>query len=206
MFSCYMSKNVLNIGILGGSFDPVTNAHLYVANGVLDSALEIDEIWMMPVYRHQFNKNSIPAHHRKAMIDLISTRNISYCGFEVDQKLECSTYETLTQLIEKFGASHSFSFIVGSDCVLDFDSKWKSPLELSQLLPFIIIPRIGYALEEYMGLLSEPPHRLLKNVTPPELSSSELRKRVGAGEDVRNLVPAPVLHYIEQNQLYSNDI
>lgn len=195
------------IAILGGSFNPVTNAHLAAARAVLDRIPEMDHVWLMPAYRHPFAKHRNYASHRIRMLRMVETRRIRYFGYEIDNRLSGETYFTFTRLLEDPEYMHRFDFsmIIGSDCVLDFDHKWKHAAELAETVPFIIVPRPGYDLAGYGGLLSTRPHLRLEGVDIPDISATQVRRRIRRGLPVDHLVPAPVNRFIQEHGLYRDD-
>lgn len=141
------------------------------------------------------------------MLRMAETPRIRHFGYEIENRLSGETYFTFSRLLSDPDYAHRFSFsmIVGSDCVLDFDRKWKHADELSRTVPFIIVPRPGYRLDGYDGLLSRPPHIRLKSVKIPDISATAVRDRVRRGLPVDHLVPTPVCRFILENGLYRDD-
>ena len=62
-----------NIGLMGGSFSPPTKGHLYVANSVLESMAEIDEVWLQPAYKHRFGKDKEYIPNRLELLMALET-------------------------------------------------------------------------------------------------------------------------------------
>ena len=184
----------IGVAILGGSFNPVTNAHLAIAHHVLDQVESIREVWLMPTYMHRFGKHHDYLAQRIAMIKAVETPAIRYCGFEVEHQLGDGTFATLTQMLAapQYRGRYEFSFIVGADCVLEFDQRWRQPQALAALVRFLIVPRPGVDLSEYRGFLAHSPHRVLTGFTPLTVSSSQVRACLKRGESIADMVPSAV--------------
>lgn len=195
------------IAVIGGSFNPVTNAHLRIAEAVLGALPGIRQVWLMPAYRHPFEKHRGYSAHRIRMIRLVETERIRYFGYEIDHRLSGVTYLTFSRLLADpaYGGRYAFHMVIGGDCVLDFDTKWQHAEALAGLIPFIIVPRRGYDLTRYRGLLSRPPHRLLGEVQLPDISATEVRARIASGASIEGMVPPAVDAYIRRHGLYLRD-
>lgn len=197
--------------IIGGSFNPVTNGHLHIARVILNEPLGIDRVFLMPAYRHPFEKHKEYTDYRIHMIRLVETRQIRYFGYEIENRLSGETYETIKRLLSDpvYGQAaetdYHFSMVIGADCVFDFDTRWKNAEKLAKLIPFIIFPRPGYSLKDYSGLLSKPPHRILKGVPTLDVSASEVRKRVQEEKSITGLVPQPVEEFIYEKNLFVHE-
>lgn len=193
-----------NIAVIGGSFNPVTSAHLWMAEAVLGALPGIHQVWLMPAYRHPFEKHRGYSAHRIRMIRLVETERIRYFGYEIDHRLSGVTHLTFSRLLSdaEYRGRYAFHMVIGGDCVADFDTKWRHAEALANLIPFIIVPREGYDLSRYRGLLSRPPHRLLGEVRLPDISATEVRARIASGSSIEGMVPAAVEAYIRRHGLY----
>ncbi len=192
------------IAIVGGSFNPVTNAHLAVAETVLQALPELHDVWFMPAYRHPFEKHSEYEADRARMIRMVETEQIRYFGYEIDNRLTGETYLTFNLLLQDpaYKDICDFYMVIGSDCVFEFDEKWKYADRLAEMVRFIVVPRPGYSLEGYHGLLSKPPHRIVYHADLPDISSTEVRTRRRSNESIEGLVPEPVREFILAHDLY----
>ena len=204
-FSNRRPREKQRVAVIGGSFNPVTRAHVMMAEAVLKALPWIHQVWMMPAYRHPFDKHRGYASHRIRMIRLVETRRIRYFGYEIDHRLSGVTYITFSRLLEDpaYRNLYDFHMVIGADCVFDFDTKWQYAEELAALVPFIIVPRPGYDLRRYHGLLSRPPHILLSDAGIPDISASEVRAKVAAGISIRDMVPPAVASFIQRHRLYT---
>ncbi len=206
-FSNRKPEKKQKIAIMGGSFNPVTTAHMKVARAVMSYLPEIDRVWMMPAFHHPFDKHKDYSSDRITMLRLVETDKIKYFGYEIDNKLSGETYLTFAKLKDDPAFKHAYEFymVIGSDCLFDFDTKWKHAKELSATIPFIIVPRPGYPVEGYDGLLSAPPHIIMKNVKIPDISASAVREKIRKNQPIKGLVPHKVERYIMENELYKDD-
>jgi len=196
--------NKKKIAVIGGSFNPVTQGHVSMAEAVLNAMPDMYQVWLMPAFRHPFEKHKKYCPERIKMIRFIESKQIRYFGYEIDNKLFGETFATFTKLLDDpdYKNSYDFHMVIGSDCALDFDKKWKYAELLSQLVKFIIIPRPGYSLKNYKGLLSCYPHIILSNVKTPDISASQVRSYLRNNKSIKNMVPDIVESYIMEKQLF----
>lgn len=188
------------IAIFGGSFSPVHLGHLHVAENVLKLIPEIDEVWLTPTYKHRFGKDKNYISNRLELLKKVETDKIKICTYEIDNKLEGGTYEFLKRMKEDI-KDCEFSFIIGSDCVYDFE-KWKNYKELANLVRFIIAPRKGFELKSYdgifshiksyAGIFSHSPHIILDIIETVECSSTEIRERLKNNKSISGLIPKQI--------------
>jgi nicotinate-nucleotide adenylyltransferase len=186
----------MNVGILGGSFDPPHIGHLLVARQTHE-IMHLDEVWFMPYFSHAWDKSITDASERLAMTKLLVEKGIRVSDEEVKQSKKNYCIDTVRIIRSRY--SHNFYWIVGSDIVPEFP-RWKDPEALAQEVSFYIFPRNGHPM----------PAVLPKNCTPvvsPDLvttniSSTIVRNRLQKGLSVIGLIPDAVLEYINEHQLY----
>jgi nicotinate (nicotinamide) nucleotide adenylyltransferase len=128
-----------NIAILGGTFDPVTKAHIQIAKEVLEKKTDINEVWLMPTYKNPLKTNNFMFNRVKILNTLKLPSRIKINTFEIDSKNENGTYANLKAL-EKLYPEYGFSLIIGDDCALEI-KKWKNYKKLLNEYGFIIIGR-----------------------------------------------------------------
>lgn len=200
------------IGLLGGTFDPVHNGHLAVARD-LHQGLDAHSIRLI--------LNAAPPHrtppecaveHRLAMLeaaiagdpDLVpDTRELHRTG-------PSYSVWTLRSLRREFPEASLF-WIVGVDAWLDLKS-WYRWYELSSLAHFVVVGRPGWELSgDAAARLSRDAADLrrcraggavLWDGPRVDVSASGIRSRIAAGEDASDVLPPPVLAYIQRNKLY----
>lgn len=200
------------IGLLGGTFDPIHFGHLNLAIE-LKERCSLDQIWFIPAAQSPFKKIATPelADHRLRMVELAISE---YHGFKViDYELRNDspsyTIDTLKYLLKTF-PHESFCLLLGDDLVSSFHL-WKSASEIINLIPIYVGNRQGLdiklILEKNPGP-QEITNILLKGVVRipyMQIESNIIRKRIQQKLYCKHLVPAKVLDYIYQNQLYFND-
>jgi nicotinate-nucleotide adenylyltransferase len=198
---------VRRIGLLGGTFDPVHNGHVKLAEGASE-ALGLDEVWLVPARRQPLKQEpASPAEIRLEMCRLAAAEHgfLGVCDVELARGGPSYTVDTLEELT----ASHpgvEWTFLAGTDALLDLP-RWRDPGRLLSLCRFAVVERSGVTWEELMRHL--PKHlasRLLRlPVEALEVSSTDIRARAGRGEPVSGLVPTVVERFIEQHHLYRRE-
>lgn len=180
----------MRIALYGGSFNPPHVGHLLVTAYVLATA-PVDEIWLMPAYRHPFGKALAPFVDRVAMCERLAgifRTGVSVTSVESEVGGEGHTIDTLEHLIERH-PGWSFRLVIGSD-ILAEAPKWKAWDRVVELAPPIRVARGGH------------PHPDVSGPEMPDVSSSEVRRRLAAGVGAEALVPREVLDYVRARGLY----
>ena len=134
------------VALLGGAFNPITTGHIEVAKFVLNTSKTFDEVWLVPSYRHMYNKPLVDFDKRVEMCKLATKADgrIKVFEYEKEKNLAGETYHLLKNLLtDKNYENYNFSFIIGQDNANTFD-KWVNYKELERLTTFVIIPRVGY--------------------------------------------------------------
>ena len=191
-----VTSNRKQIGLLGGNFNPVHNAHLTIADQVRQQ-LGLDEVLLMPEYQppHVDKKTTISEKHRLRMREL-AVRDIEGLGIEtieLERKGISYTYDTMKLLTEK-NPDVDYYFIIGADMVA-YLPKWHRISELIQMVQFVGVQRPKYKAETaYPVIVVEVP--LL------DISSSLIRRQLEEGKKPNFLLPQAVLDYIEKEGLY----
>ena len=131
-------KNRKQIGILGGNFNPVHNAHLVVADQVRQQ-LCLDKVLLMPEYAppHLDKKETIDEKHRLRMLELAieGVEGLDIETIELERKGISYTYDTMKLLIEE-NPDVDYYFIIGADMV-DYLPKWYKIDELIKMVQFV---------------------------------------------------------------------
>ena len=188
--------NRKQIGILGGNFNPVHNAHLVIADQVRQQ-LGLDEVFLMPEYLppHVDQKDTIDEKHRLKMLEL-AIEGIDGLGIEtieLERKGVSYTYETMKLLTEK-NTDVDYYFIIGADMV-DYLPKWHKIDELIKMVQFVGVQR-----PKYKAGTSYPV--IWVDVPMMDISSSLIRHQFEKGLKPNFLLPKPVIDYIEKEGLY----
>lgn len=180
----------MRIALYGGSFNPPHVGHLLVVSWVLATA-DVDEVWMMPAYRHPFGKELAPFVDRVEMCSRLAgifRRGVAVTAVESELGGEGRTVDTLEHLASR-QPGDSFRLVVGTD-ILDDAPKWKAWDRVQELAPLIVVARGGHR------------HPGVHGPEMPEVSSTEVRRRLATGDDAEALVPRCVLDYVRERGLY----
>lgn len=185
----------MKIGILGGSFNPIHKGHLHIAREVLEKT-NLDKILFIPTFRapHKEQPNLLPAFLRLEIIEKVIGSNPRMGTSDVEIRREGRSYtvDTLRELKKKH-PEWELHFIIGTDMVPTL-FRWREIHEILKLCQFIIVNRSTFPLdwENLQGFTPEEKEALIRGVisiTPVEISSSDIRKRLEKGEAISHLVP-----------------
>lgn len=189
-------KKRKQVGILGGNFNPVHNAHLVVADQVRQQ-LGLDKVLLMPEYEppHVDTKGTIAEHHRLKMLELAieGIEDLEIETIELERKGISYTYDTMLLLNER-DPDTDYYFIIGADMV-DYLPKWHRIDELVEIVQFVGVQR-----PRYKAGTSYPV--IWVDVPLMDISSSMVRDFVAKGRTPNFMLPKPVLDYIKKEGLY----
>ncbi|MGT2829767.1 nicotinate-nucleotide adenylyltransferase [Streptococcus hillyeri] len=189
-------KNRKQVGILGGNFNPVHNAHLIVADQVRQQ-LGLDAVYLMPEYEppHVDEKETIDEKHRLNMLLLAinGLEGLDIETIEIERKGKSYTYDTMKQLTEA-NPDTDYYFIIGADMV-EYLPKWHRIDELVEMVQFVGVQR-----PKYKAGTSYPV--IWVDVPLMDISSSNIRDFIKKGRTPNFMTPAPVLDYIKKAGLY----
>lgn len=188
----------MRIGILGGTFNPIHIGHLILAEEAL-SKLKLDKVIFVPTFipPHKNIEGSVKPKDRLKMVEAAIKDNPSFevSTFELDAKKKSYSVDTLKEFRRLHGASAEFYLITGSDLLKDLFS-WKDVNEIFKMSKFIVANRPGYPVKE----VPEDVETVV--ITPIEVSSDDIRRRLKSGKSIRYLVPEKVRSYIIEHDLY----
>lgn len=199
------------VGILGGTFNPIHQGHLFIAEYAQDE-YQLDQVWIMPSGVSYLKRNlSIPsAEIRSAMVSLAIQDNPHFKLSDIETKRAGNTYtsETLIQLTEE-NPDTEFYFIIGADTLFSIEH-WKDVPIIFSHCHVLVAVRNDSSLSALQAKKEEYECRFQAKIelmqTPNiELSSENIRKRVKEGHSIRYYVPKAVEEYICENQLYLMD-
>lgn len=189
---------VMRIGILGGTFNPIHIGHLILAEEAL-SKLKLDKVLFVPTYipPHKNVDLSVKPKDRLKMVELAIADNNAFevSTFELDSKKKSYSIETLKEFRNIYGTGAQLFFITGSDLLKDLFS-WKNVNEIFKISKFIVANRPGYPVKDV------PEEVETVVITPIEVSSEDIRRRLKDGRSIRYLVPEKVRAYIIKRDLY----
>jgi nicotinate-nucleotide adenylyltransferase len=208
----------MRLGILGGSFDPVHNGHLALARACHKQA-QLQEVWFMPTSIQPLKRQGPCASdsQRVEMLQLAIDSEFSdaddphprtdspwrVCTLEIDRGGISYTADTMRHLHTELPTAHLF-FMIGADAVREVP-RWREPAEIFQRATPLVVCRAGQPTPDLTALTA-----LCSPETAPQLvemplvdvSSSQIRQRLAAGEPIDGLVPPAVAQYILQHAMY----
>ncbi len=199
--------STLQIGILGGSFDPVHTGHLLMAQDAAEH-FELDRVLFIPcaIPPHKDGRQLAPAKHRLAMLAAALAGNpvFKLDAREIRRTGTSFTIDTIRELTHENAAARYY-FIIGDDSLIDLPN-WRQVEALLESCEFITLARPGVTLApETPALPPDRRKRLLANRRVGhrlEISSSEIRLRIAEARSIRYLVPDAVADYIALHGLY----
>jgi nicotinate-nucleotide adenylyltransferase len=224
-----MGNKLKRIGLLGGTFDPIHNGHLGLAEKTIQ-LFDLQRVLFIPASRspHKLHFQPSASADRVAMLQLaLEGRAIfSVELLEIARNGISYTIDTITQLINQHPDWELF-LILGADTFGEMDT-WKSYAEIFKLCHVLVSTRPGvklkvpYKLYQTLELTKDllesnnKPQQIILNpavgktlqffqIPPQDISSKEIRHRVQAGKEIKNLLPPAVDHYIMQNLLYRTE-
>jgi nicotinate-nucleotide adenylyltransferase len=195
------------IGILGGTFDPPHIGHLWLGTLAAD-ALGLDRVLFMPASQppHKRGRTMSAAADRLLMtrLAIASDPLFELCPIEMERPGPSYTIDSVAQLRDLYAGSQLF-LLMAADSLSQIDT-WREPDRLLSLVEWVVGPRPGSSLparaelrERFGGDASRI--HLLEGPAL-DVSASEIRRRVAAGQTIRYLVPVAVEELIARRGLY----
>jgi nicotinate-nucleotide adenylyltransferase len=198
-----MGSDVKRVGLFGGSFDPVHDAHLALARTALEQ-LRLDEVRWIPVGQPwQKTRELASAADREAMVRLAIAGEPRFVldRIELRRRGVSFTLDTVRELAAADPADERV-LILGQDQYASLHT-WRDWRELLGLVTLAIANRPGAVLAVNPQIAQVAHQTVLLPMM--DVSSTEIRRRVAAGESIADLVPDAVARYIEQHRLYLAD-
>jgi len=192
------------VGLLGGTFNPVHNGHLFLAEEALYRA-NLDHLIFMP--------NRLPPHKRLPLVTAEVRYEMLSAAIEGIQEFSVSRQEMERQgrsytidTLESLSGDDEIVFVCGADA---FDAKWhRLPDVVAHLQTLLIANRAGFEFEmpSQLKTLSPALQERIKLMEFPNISisSSEIRERISEGRPYRFLIPEPVYRIITKSKLYAS--
>ncbi len=212
----------MRIGILGGTFNPIHNAHRHIAEAALRHC-HLDQVLFLPaaIPPHKEIAEEVSFGHRLAMVDLAIADNPAFTSSDLEAKRSGASFsvDTLRQLKEK-QPDDEFFFIIGLDSFRDITT-WKDYRRLFELTNIVVASRPGPGDDDPQQFLPVAikddfcyDDRSLKlrhksgcelifiHDTRLNISSTLIRQNVAQGKSISDYVSQPVIDYIQQTGLY----
>jgi nicotinate-nucleotide adenylyltransferase len=203
-------ESLMKIGIFGGSFDPIHNGHLLLAECAREQ-LNLDQVWFVPaaVAPHKQDRQAVSAKQRIEMLELAIAGNEAFrvSTVEIDRGGVSYTVDTLLAIKEQMPEAELF-LLMGADSLRDLLT-WREPARICELASPVVSGRPGSPHPDFSviaHLLS--PARLLElnslrlEMPLVEFSSTDLRQRAQTGQSLRYRLPRAVEQYILAQGLY----
>jgi len=189
----------LKLGILGGSFAPVHNGHIFLAEKAI-AELKLDRVVFVPAYRSPFKLDEGIEITAKDRIDMLAASIVGDYRFDIDiceirREGISYTINTLEDILERYLPDGKPALIIGDDLATDF-LKWRESNTILRLADVAIAHRVNSKMVDYPFA-----HIIIKNETL-NISSHEIRRRIGEGGDWQGLVPPEAVAIIKERKLY----
>ncbi len=209
----------MTLGVFGGTFDPIHYGHLTAALRA-QASLHLDRVMLMPsrVPPHRVATGSASPDARLAMAALAAAEQPGWTASDLEIKRDgpSYTYDTLMELRRSVGGEAGIFFIIGADAFAEI-ATWSRYPAVLDLAHFAVVARPGITLHSLQARVPDLADRMttpdlfkpnektrviLIETATPDVSSTEIRRRVRAGEPIGGLVPDAVADYIATHRLY----
>lgn len=196
------------VGIMGGTFNPIHNGHLTLAKEALRQ-FSLDEVLFIPCGNAYMKADQkVESGQTRAKMTALAIQDKPYftlSTIEVEQKGNTYTYQTL-ELLKIENPDTEYYFIVGADCLFQM-TQWVSPeliFSNCRILAAIRDDKTIADMEKEICKLKKKYDANISFLHTPRMhiSSSDIRRKVTAGESIDGDVPEQVKIYIEKRGLY----
>ena len=187
------------IGLFFGSFNPVHNGHLMLANYIVEYT-DLDSIWFVVSPQNPFKdkESLLQDRHRFDMLEMAVENDSRFevCDIEFNMPKPSYTIDTLTRLSELYPETE-FHLICGMDNLVNF-KKWKNAQEILDNYHLLVYPRKGYEGGDLIN------HKSVRIIDAPEIeiSSTFIRNAVSENKDVRYFMPEKSYNYMIDMNFY----
>jgi nicotinate-nucleotide adenylyltransferase len=201
----------MNIGVLGGTFDPIHIGHIKVAEEAI-ARLDLPRILFIPAGQPWLklnNANAVsPVPHRLEMVRLGIAGNPRFklSTMEIERPGPTYSVDTVAQLHSRLGEGDEIFFILGWDNLMQLP-QWHQPQRLIEMCRLVAVPRVDFPLPDLPTLERELPgisQRVILFDRPRiDINASEIRRRAAEGKSISEFVPEAVERYIKEHGLYA---
>lgn len=188
----------MRIGLLGGTFNPVHNGHLALAEGAMEK-LRLDKVIFIPAHisPHKAPDELIAAEERFKMIELAIDKrpNFEISRFEIEKQEKSYSIKTLEYFTDSYPKDTDLFFLIGADSFEGLTT-WKDIDKVARLCRFAVCNRPNFS--------KETKHLDVEkfDIAPVYISSTDIRKRIKNAEPISGLLPQAVEDYIKKSNLY----
>lgn len=196
------------IGIMGGTFNPIHNGHIQMANSAYEQC-QLQKILFMPskIPPHKQGLNIVHENLRSDMVKIAISEFDCFAFSDFELRREGTTYtaETLTLLKEEHPLDQYY-FIMGADSFFQFEM-WYQPQIICNMASILVVGRDHATKKELLNQKEHLQQRFNADIailTMEEVpvSSSDIRKRIAHGQSVDTMLPEGVIEYIKEHRLY----
>ncbi|MGY5240740.1 nicotinate-nucleotide adenylyltransferase [Clostridium tertium] len=195
------------IGIIGGTFNPIHLAHLYIAYEA-KCQLNLDKVIFMPAGSPPHKKNEdileAPLRYKMVLEAIKKYEDFEISNYEIEKEGFSYTYETLENFKSK---DNILYFITGADCLINIE-KWKNPDRIFKTSKLVVFNRPGYDKESLKLQKNEIEKKYntsinFLDIMDLEISSTMIRDRIKDGKKIDFFIPKEVLDFIRKNNIYN---
>ena len=188
----------MKIGLYFGSFNPIHNGHLIIAQHVLNET-DLNQVWFVVSPQNPFKqqKHLLNEYDRLHLVNLAIEKSTQLKTVDIEFRLPKPSYtiNTLAYLKEKY-SQHAYSIIMGSDSLQNLD-QWKNADQIMQNYPVYVYTRPGFEIKK-----EGVKHLMVVNAPLLEISATHIRELIQSGKSIRYLVPDIVCDEIENAGYY----
>lgn len=198
----------MKLGLFGGTFDPVHQGHLLLAEQCREQC-QLDEVWFIPAGNppHKLGAAITPGKRRLEMLEFAIAGHPAFRTESIELKRTGPSYtvETLTEL-RRTRPTDEFFLLIGADSLRDLP-QWREPRRILELATVVAVNRGAGSAEipaELEAAAGPGVRDRIQFVEMPgfDVSARDVRRRVSEGRSIRFMTPRPVEHYIAQHGLY----
>ena len=194
----------MKLCIFAGTFNPIHNAHLKMAQYALDN-FGFDKILFIPAHKppHKDYDDRMSSH-RYNMVELAikDNKNFEISDIEFKREGKSYTYLTILELYKKYNIDGKISMVIGTDAFKKIES-WYETEKLKNLVDFIVFIRENELTD--LNFLKEKGYNFkIADMKFEDISSTVIRNKIKNNEQLAGLMPKEAEEYIEKYGLYRN--
>jgi len=191
----------MKIGLYFGSFNPIHNGHLAMANFLVEFT-DINKLWFVVSPQNPMKEKSslLADYHRLELVNLAIGDYSKFKSSNIEFNLPKPSYtiDTLTYLCEKY-PKYTFVLIIGADNLLTLH-KWKNYEQIIKNYNIIVCSRPEYEIRDIKNL--DMSRVEIINTPLIQISSTFIRKAISENKDVRFFMPEKVYKYVDEMNFY----
>jgi nicotinate-nucleotide adenylyltransferase len=199
-------------GIIGGTFDPIHNGHLYIAHEALHM-LALDSILFMPAgnppLKTERKKTDASIRYELVKMAIRNEKRFALSSYEIEQKGISYTYKTM-EYLKAVEPETEWHFITGADCLINL-SLWKNVERILDACRLVVFNRPGFTKENILQQKKKIEEHYKKEIlfldlNLLEISSTAIKNMIKEGRDVSYLLPESVYNTVLELGIYSRGV